>query len=600
VSARAKLLTSNLLALGLAAANAAIAPSFSIQEQQGTSWLIKPNGKRFFSLGVCVVDQGASRNNYNPTNPGYAAFQNYENSTRWAEATLQRLRSWNFTTIGGWSDYEALKQCRDAEVAFTPMLAVGMTCGLPWVDMWDTNVIARMHEVARKHILAVRDDPRLLGYYSDNEMGWWNGILFKMTLEQSPGSGQRQRLIQLLRETYHDDWSELLKDFEPEGVANFDELDHRGVLYLRPGSEGIRTYRRFLALMAERYYSLARDVISAYDTRGLILGERYQSFYYPEVARASRSYVDVASGNLNAAWSDGSFPRFYLETLHALTRKPVIVSEFYMAARQNRSGNKNEPGIYPSVATQEERALGFRHTLKALARTPFVVGADWFQYFDEPTHGREDGENWNFGLVDIHDKPYRQLTAAAAAVNPSKVKSQPVFFRTDASHGVPPAPKDPLGNFEPLLALKHWDRERGFVKPISDAPVADLYVCWNSKAIYLGLYAQDIVETAYYRSKTLPEIDRAEWAISAGETNLPIRIRIGPGATPVRNDSDLRLACVSGIYLNTRSIVAIEIPARRFARERFRPGDSINLTSTFFTHCRSDHVEWKGRFILRR
>ncbi|MGF2075721.1 hypothetical protein, partial [Enterococcus casseliflavus] len=72
-----------------------------------------------------------------------------------------------------------------------------------------------MESVAREQILSFRDDPRVIGYYSDNEVGWWNAILFKMTLEQAPTSGQRQRLIKLLRETYHHDWSKLVKDFEP-------------------------------------------------------------------------------------------------------------------------------------------------------------------------------------------------------------------------------------------------------------------------------------------------------------------------------------------------------------------------------------------------
>src|SRR5207249_3645910 len=96
----------------------------------------------------------------------------------------------------------------------------------------------------------------------------------------------------------------------------------------------------------------------------------------------------------------------YLETLHALTGKPLLVSEFYMAARENRSGNKNDSTIFPTVRTQKQRVAGFRATTEALAKIPYVVGADWFQYFDEPTHGRGDGEDFNFGLVDIHDRAY--------------------------------------------------------------------------------------------------------------------------------------------------------------------------------------------------
>jgi len=594
---RSYFFTVSLVALSLLRIEAATKAPFSVQRQNGVDWLVKPNGERFFSFGVCVVSQGASREDFNPTNPGYASFQHYENSNRWAAATLQRLKSWKFTTIGGWSDFGAFKQHHDADVAFTPMLAVGMTCGVPWWDMWDTNIIARMHKIAREQIVPVRDDPRLLGYYSDNEMGWWNATLFRMTLEQAPTSGQRQRLIKLLRETYHTDWSELSKDFEPDGVGSFEELDQRGMLYLRPGSNGIRTYRRFLNLMAERYYSLVHEIIRAYDRRGLILGERYQSFFYPEVARACGKHLDAASSNLSVAWDDGTFPRFYFETLHDLTGKPLLVTEFYMAAQENRSGNKNDSTIFPTVRTQKERVAGFRATIETLAKVPFVLGADWFQYFDEPVHGRGDGENFNFGLVDIHDRPYETLVAAAAALDLNGLKAHPVG-RPDVSQGVPPAPPNPFADFVPLLALKHWDRERGFMKPVSEFPLADLYVCWNKKAIYLGLYAQDIVEKAFYRDKQVPEVDRAEWTISIGRENKPIHARIGSGAKPVLSEADLRVASVSGAYMNTRTIVAVEIPASRFGRDRFKSGDSIELTSIFFTHCRSDKVEWKGRFSL--
>ena len=596
--ARSLFITASLVALSLLRVWANTNAPVAIQQRDGISWLTRPDGERFFSLGVCVVNQGVSRS-FNSTNPGYAAFQYYENSNAWAQATLQRLKSWNFTTVGGWSDYPALQQCRNADVAFIPVLAVGMTCGAPWLNMWDTNIIAQMHRIARRQILPLRDDPRLLGYYSDNEMGWWNATLFRMTLEQAPASRQRQRLLQLLRETYHNNWPELLKDFEPENAASFEDLDQQGMLYLRPGSRGIRVYRQFLGLMAERYYSLVREIIRTYDPRGLILGDRYQSFYYPEVARACAASVDVVSMNLNAAWNDGTFPRFYLDALHALTDKPIMVSEFYMSAQQNRSGDKNDSSSFPVVATQQERAAGFRNTVEALARLPYVVGADWFQYYDEPTHGREDGENYDFGLVDIHNQPYEPLTAAAQKIDPKAIKNGPYAVRPDASLGVPPAPANPLGHFTIRLALADWDRERGFVKPVSKFPVADLYMCWNSKAIYLGLYAQDIAETGYYRDKIIPEVDRAEWIISLNGTNQPIHVRLGPGGPPVCDEPAAKIANLAGDYMNTRNIAAVELPARLFGKTRFKAGEKIEFNSTFFTQARAEQVEWNGKFTLQ-
>jgi len=60
---------------------------FSIQRQDGNFWLVKPNGERFFSLGVCVVNMGISRAEFDPNNPGYAAWRHYADSNQWAGAT---------------------------------------------------------------------------------------------------------------------------------------------------------------------------------------------------------------------------------------------------------------------------------------------------------------------------------------------------------------------------------------------------------------------------------------------------------------------------------------------------------------------------------
>jgi hypothetical protein len=392
-----------------------------------------------------------------------------------------------------------------------------------------------------------------------------------------------------------------LRDFDPApGVETWQELERHGVLFLRPGGNGIRVERRFLGLLAERYYSLVHEIVRRYDQRALILGDRYQSFYYPEVARACAPYLDAVSCNLNASWNDGSFARFYLETLHQLTGKPVLVGEFYMCARQNRSGNQNSRGVYPVAATQKERAAGFRTTLTALLRMPYVIGADWFQYYDEPTHGRFDGENFNFGLVDIHDRPYEPLTSAASELDPVALKNRRGAPRPDASQGVPSAPRDPFGQFESTLALKAWDRERGFIKPASEFPLADLYVCWKPEAIYLGLLAQDVVEDAFYRDKVVRTGERAEWIVSVGESARAVSARIGAGLEAIVDQPAVRVVNLSGLNGNFRNIAGMELPATRFGKSRFKPGDVVEVASTLFTHCRAYRVEWKGRFTLRR
>jgi hypothetical protein len=201
--------------------------------------------------------------------------------------------------------------------------------------------------------------------------------------------------------------------------------------------------------------------------------------------------------------------------------------------------------------------------------------------------------------VDIHDKPYELLSTAAAALDLTAPKKQRPPARLDASSGVPPAPSDPTQNFEPNLALKNWDRERGFVKPVSDFPLADLYVCWNERAIYLGLYAQDVVEDVFYRDKVVPPSDRAEWTVSIGGRSKPIRGRIGAGLEPIFDEPAVRVTNLSGINGNYRNIAAMELPAKLFGREMFNAGDVIEFASTFFTHCRAYEVQWQGRFTLQ-
>src|SRR5262245_37818610 len=78
-------------------------PGFSIKRQGEMAWLVRPNGEQFFSLGICCVSQGASRKDFNPANPAYAAWRHYADSNLWAKATLKRLKAWGFTTVGGWS-----------------------------------------------------------------------------------------------------------------------------------------------------------------------------------------------------------------------------------------------------------------------------------------------------------------------------------------------------------------------------------------------------------------------------------------------------------------------------------------------------------------
>jgi len=577
-------------------------PPFTVRNIDGRYWLQRPNGGKFFSSGVCCVEPGEPWGEYDPAKPAYSAWREHPTIMVWSSITLARLKSWGFTTVGGWSDYAGLKRSAEMDMPYTMVLHLGSSSGAPWWNMWDPKIIGAMDKAAHDQILPVRSDPRLLGYYTDNELGWWNAPLFEMTLEQAESSEQRRRLISILRDEYANSWSRLTRDFAPAGAASFDDLSRKGKLYLKPSSSGIHVVKRFVSMIAERYYTLVNQIVRKYDTRALILGDRYQSFYYPEVARASSRMVDVVSTNLNPSWIDGAYPRFLLNTLHTITNRSITVGEFYMCSIENRSGNKNSSSGFPLVATQADRARGFIGTLNALASTPFVVGADWFQYADEPTFGRGDGENYNMGLVDINDRPYEEMTVAAAAFRRDEAHARAEVVQTSALEGVPTAPANPMADWKPQHAMLTWDRLRGFIPASTPEPLGDMYICWAPDSIYLGVYAMDVLEQGLYSDKQIPEADRPVWTITVGGASPPIRIRLGAGRKPIVENRGVNLEVVdtSGTESGVYHAAAIRLPAALFGKAALMAGDSIQLKSTYRTHARAYSMAWQALLKLAK
>ena len=66
---------------------------------------------------------------------------------------------------------------------------------------------------------------------------------------------------------------------------------------------------------------------------------------------------------------------------------------------------------------QTERGVGYRYYMEQAAALPGFVGANWFLGTDESVTGRMDGENYNFGWVDVTDRPYTELVEAAKATH---------------------------------------------------------------------------------------------------------------------------------------------------------------------------------------
>jgi hypothetical protein len=126
-------------------------------------------------------------------------------------------------------------------------------------------------------------------------------------------------------------------------------------------------------------------------------------------------YADVIS--VNHYRKTGIFDAKQVGAISALAKKPVMITEFSWRAMENSSGCSNSKGADVTVKTQQDRADRFRMYATNALSQPFIVGYDFFMYHDQPPMGRFDGENSNYGLVDIKDNFYTTLLGAITEVN---------------------------------------------------------------------------------------------------------------------------------------------------------------------------------------
>lgn len=158
----------------------------------------------------------------------------------------------------------------------------------------------------------------------------------------------------------------------------------------------------------ERYYRQVSAMGREAMPRTLYLGSRLDYHDWPdvpefrkEIVRIAARYCDVVSFN---------FYKFTLDDVRLPEGidRPAIVGEFHMGALDR---GKFHTGLR-SVFNQNQRAEAYRYYVESALRNPAIVGAHWFQFYDESTTGRRDGENYQIGLLDICDTPYAETVAA--------------------------------------------------------------------------------------------------------------------------------------------------------------------------------------------
>jgi agarase len=357
---------------------------FHLECIDGKWWFVTPEGNAFVSKGVCCIGWGDLSPSLGRNPYGELMEKTYGTREAWAPVAAERVRGWGFNTVGSWSAREMWGQGLPYTVILN--LAASTT-----KDMWLKGLVPDVFapefaEAAQRRAAEVcgpmRNDPLLIGYYSDNEMRWdrdWRSqqTLLETCLEMPEGAPGRRAAEEVLG-----------------GSAD------------RAGANA-----EFQRLYAQRYFSVCREAILKADPNHLVLGCRFAGYAPMAVIEAMKGQVAVVSWNNY----DHRPPTEQLRQAAAATDCPVMITEFGFKAMD--SGLPNTRGAGVPLATQQERADLLEKYVMELLATNFCVGYHWFQYVDQPKEGRFDGENSNFGLVSIGDRPWDVVVERVKAVN---------------------------------------------------------------------------------------------------------------------------------------------------------------------------------------
>ena len=423
--------------------------------------------------------------------------------SEWATKTLARVREAGFKGLGAWS--HPVFHEMDVPVA-RDLNAWAYVSRDQW-RLYSAGWRSTVETAIQRQVSALRDNKNLIGYYIDNELDWNDsgaGPAFYFDY-LSPEDPNRLMVVSVIRKLWPDiasfnaAWNMQLASFDD--LLKLDRLPHEP-----PGAYG-QLFSAWLEQLAGDYFRITTQIIREHDPNHLILGVRFRGYAPPEVARASKGFTDAQS--INYYVGDALLDREMFDMMYKESGQPVIVTEYGFHSLDGRSGNRNTFGFIAQVMDQQARADGYRIMTANLARLPYVVGADWFQWSDEPPSGRTfDGEDVNFGVVDIDDRPYdllvRAIKETAPVLNDTHARASSdslagVFRQSFAERKVseflylktPPRINGELSDWTEASRLGGIRRSEVLGLERSTLPLPNVFVGWRDEGLYFGIEVFD-------------------------------------------------------------------------------------------------------------
>ena len=329
---------------------------FHTQQIDGRWWLVTPEGKPFFSLGINHIDPASLRyqENIHIWQEKYNA-----STTEWLKKSVKpNLEKWGFNTMG-WEQEVTVRQWQHSR-SFTndELKALDMPyCRMlpfneshQWskhtvhYDFFSKEWIEWVDYVARSYCAEVKDDPNLIGYFFSDCPVW---------IHDRPQNKWRGPM------------------FDPEKLETQEGRDE-------------------LTAMANQYYKTIHDAIRKYDPNHLILGDRYEANapIAMEVINAAKPYVDVLS------FQDFKDPTGHMKEWYEKTGKPVLLAD----GAGIDKGTDTYKSPHGEGTFKRTNGKWYSEQIQALFKNPGCVG---FHLCGAYQRNKARGR----GLLDEHEQP---------------------------------------------------------------------------------------------------------------------------------------------------------------------------------------------------
>ncbi len=418
---------------------------FRVEKYEGKWWLVDPQGRLFWSHGIdCVRSANATpitdREHYYRNLPeADSRFAKFYGSGSWAphgyykdhspyktydfsqanflrkyggdwekafaEITHRRLKSWGINTIANWSDSDI---CLMRKTPYVCTISYGSRSlegsqGYwgKFYDVFDPSFRQRLRERLEREKGRAIDDPWCMGYFVHNEIAWGDEVSLAIAALISPAEQPAKKvLIEDLKvkygtidrlnavwETEHANWDALLQSQQvPDKKKAWADLTD------------------FYTKTAETYFETIREELKKVAPNQLYMGCRF-AWVNDRAARAAAKFCDIVSYN---RYSYSVAEQHLPDNIDM----PIIIGEFHFGALDR---GMFHTGLRKTT-NQQDRADKYKSYVQGALRNPYIVGTHWFQYKDQATTGRGDGENYQIGFIDICDKPYPEIVRACREV----------------------------------------------------------------------------------------------------------------------------------------------------------------------------------------